>query len=568
MNAINARPTRLAAALALCFLAALPSVSCRYMERASPSSLEPERGTADSSLAVAARFVTEADDVPGFFTGQMSDSGIVAVRVTVRNDGPGPVLIHDANGFEAGPGFDGFALTANGLRCLPLHPREVLARLLGEKKAQRYRKHSPFGLATSALFPPMAVYLAYGEADIGRFYRPLSGKSLYPALEDGMFEPVRVESGAERSGYLYFAIPREARRDSCELITRACTPVGTPYSLRGCEFVFSRDELPFMQPTRVAVTDEGLVKPPNSCETPYGFLFAVANDATTGDRGLYLARVRSLDPESDSLWTLVTPITSKAASIADASCIGSLSACAINFKSKSKVYLMQCAEAPDVFEEQGFSRAIRHVFLYSGGAFVVTEDGFCHPYDGSSHSWGHGVKLGIDVDDTALLGDFVFAFLKNRDINICSAFGGAALARVEQHRLERRVHTVIGLLDGDLVLLARGRATCGDTISVFNGDARAETLGVALPGRVGAASTDGSSLIVQLEEGTVARILRGPQGTLDVTEVGYLPFKARAIKTASHGFIAIGETGAFSIGSIDSVSPGSVRMVEVSVKVQ
>ena len=64
------------------------------------------------------------------------------------------------------------------------------------------------------------------------------------------------------------------------------------------------------------------------------------------------------------------------------------------------------------------------------------------------------------------------------------------------------------------------------------------------------------------------RIVPGSRGTFDVTEAGYLPFRARALKAAPHGFIAIGETGAFAVGEIGSWSPGASGAVETSVEVR
>jgi hypothetical protein len=559
MNKAFARFPRSLLAPVLCLLAALPIVSCSLLHRGPLSRLEPLQNGA-GNLAVASRFATAADGAPGFFATLMPDSGIAAVRVAVRNDGAVPLLIHSANGMNAGPGFEGFALAWNGKTYLPIHPKDVVARLIGARKAGRYRRHGPVGYVASTFFPPVAVYFIYNEADIGRFYRPLFNNSLYPALEDGMFEPVRIEPSQERSGYLYFAIPKEARGDSCELLVRACPPLETRYSLRGSDFLFSRDELPLSEPP---AQGGELTKPPNSCDAPYGFLFALAGDAPGGSQALYLSRVRTLNPESDSLWTFLASVSSKSASIADASCIGSLAACAVNFKSKSKVYLMQCAGEPDVFEEHYFPRGIRRVFLHSGGAFVITEDGVCHQYDGGSHTWRRGVKLGIDVEDVAFAHGLLLAFMKDGDLNV---YGASPLARIERRSLQQRVRQVVGRLDGKLLLLRRGSATRVDTVSVFDVDARRELFSGALPGKVDIAASDGSSLLVQLEEGSLVRFVPGPLDAFDVTEAGYLPFEARTLKAAPRGFIAVGASGSFAVGSIDSVSPGGA--VEVSVRVR
>jgi len=574
MNTENANPARIFTALALCLFAAFSLFSCRLMERGSLSSIDLKGEPTGTDLAVSARFVTPDDDVSNFFRRLMPDSGIVPVRVAIRNDGAGPLLIHSANGMQLGTFFEGLALAANGTKYLPVHPKEVVAKLIGAKKAARFRRHGAFGFIAGTFVPPVAVYMIYNEVDIGRFYRPLFSKSFHHALEDGMFEPVRLEPGEERSGYLYFAIPKGVKPDSCELLVRASAPPGTPYSLKGSQFTLSRDELPFagldfgLDFATGGGTDSIPRASSSSCDSPYGFLFALAGDTATGKPGLLFARVRALDPESASLWTPVAPVSAKSASITDASCIGSLAAVAVNFKSKSRVYFVQCGETPGVYGEKYFSRGLRRVFLHTGGAFVVTDNGVCHPYNGSSHTWGRGVKLGIDVDETGLFQGRLFAFLKKKELAVFGDSGSGTLTLLERHPLRQRVKSVIGLLDGKLALLNRGAATRGDTISLFDVDARAWISSGCLSGRMIAAASDGSSLVVQLEEGTLVRIVPGPLGVFDVAEAAYLPFKARVLKAAPHGFIAIGETGAFAVGEIASWSPGATGSLVTSVKVR
>ena len=566
MNMEQWRAVRSFVVFALCSSAALSITSCRLMQRGSPSWLELNGEPTGTDCAVSARFVTAEDDVPGFFKKLMPDGGIVPVRVVIRNNGARALLIHSANGMKTGSGFDGLKLAAGGTTYLPVHPKEVVARLLGATKAGRYRRHGAFGFIAGTFVPPLAVYYIYNEVDIGRYYRPLFTKSFYPSREDGMFDPVRIEPAQERGGYLYFAIPKGTRPDSCELVVSAGAPVETRDSLRGSDFRFSRDELPLTEAKRDSSGQLKVV--PGSCEAPYGFLFALAGDERAGAQGLYFARVRELNPQSDSLWTFVTLVSSKSASIADASCIGSLAACAVNFKSKSKVYLMQCAEAPDIFEERHFSRGIRRVFLHTGGAFVVTDDGACHSYNGASHTWTRATKLGTDVDEAGLYRGMLFAFLKRKEICVFGTTGAAPLTTIERHPLGQRALSALGLLDEEIALLNRGSAVQGDAISLFGIETRGEAFGCALPGKVNIASSEGSSLIAQLEQGTVVRIGRGPLGALDIVEAGYLPFKVRALKAAPHGFIAVGETGALAIGSVDSWSPGSRGAIEVTVKVR
>jgi len=549
MNRTGANLARSAAVLALCVCTAFMMPSCRLLQRGSPADIGLASAPTGTDLAAAARFAIAGDDMPKFLLKALPDSGIVPVRVSIRNEGSAPLLIHSANGMKLAAGFEGFALVENGRTHLPLAPKIVAERVLGTNKAGRYRMRSATSFVAGTLFAPVGVYFMYSEIDIGRYYRPIFRKSFYPAFESGMMKPVRLAPGEERSGYLYFAIPGGARPDSCELLVRACLAQTAPRSLPGSSFMFSRGE-------RAAA------------DTLNGFLFTLGEAADAGTHGLYLARVRELDVKSDPSWTFVTPVASKSASIADASSAGTLAACAVNFKAKGRVYFVQCDEKPALFEEKSFTRKIRRVFVASSGVFVVTEDAFCRYFDAASRRWARGVKLGLDIDDTALVNERLLAFSKARGISFFDASGASPVERRGDKSLRAAKRTVIGLLDGDLVLLTRGSSVRCDTLALLDTGAMGEIGRGALPGKVRAASSDGSNLIVQFEGGMIARIVRGSGVVFAVAEAGYLPFEARALRAVPEGFIAIGAAGAFAAGSVGSFSPGVRGALELSVQVR
>jgi len=414
------------------------------------------------------------------------------------------------------------------------------------------------------MMPPLGGYYVYGEASAGRYYRPLFKHSLYPALAAGMFAPIRLEPGAERSGYLYFALPKESRDAPCELQVRACVPIGTKYALPGHDFAFSRDEVLFDGTVTGEKRERGET---GSCDAPYGYLFSLGGTGKGDKSDLFFCRVVELAPDADTLWTPVASIASKSAAIADVSCRGSLAACAVNFKSKSKVFLMRCGGGLQVFEEKLFSRRIDRVFLYGGGAFVVTADGFCHRFDGSTHRWGSGVKLGTDIGDTALLRDYLVAFAR-REVRPFETSNLYPLMRRKGSPLDRGERRVIGLIGESLALLHRGSSTAPDTIAIFDIERGAEMRRGGLPGKVVRASTIGSNIVLQLEDGALLRIQSGPLGTFKIAESGYLPFAVAALRAAPHGFIAIGEGGEFAVGGVGDFRPGTKGAVELSAMVR
>jgi hypothetical protein len=543
MNRNRANILRVAAALSLCALAAIVMPSCRLPQRGAPADIGLESAPTGTDLAVAARFATAGDDLPKFFLKTLPDSGVVPVRVSIRNGGSSPLLIHSANGMKLDAGFEGFALVDGGGKRLPLAPKEVAARALGAKKAGRYRMRGASSFVAGTLFAPVGAFFMYTEVDAGRYYRPIFGKSFYPALESGMMRPVRLAPGEERNGYLYFAFPRGARPDSCELVVRACMPPPAPRSIPGSSFMFTRGGAP-------------------------GYLFTIGGARSGSANGLFLQEIGPLVSKPDSPRTLVAPVAAKSASIADASAAGSLAACAVNFQSKGKVFLVSCDGTPALLEEKSFARKLRHVFVTARGALVVTEDAFCYYFDAASRRWTMGVKLGIEIDDTALVNDRLLAFSKGKGIAFFDASGGTPVDRMGEKPLRAAHRIAIGFLDGDLVLLSRGSSTRCDTLSLLDTDAMGEIGRGSLPGKVRAASSDGSNLVVQFEDGTIARIVRGSGSVFSVAEAGYLPFEALALAALPEGFAAIGEGGAFAAGAVGHYGPGTRGALELSVQVR
>lgn len=565
MTVGNGRAAKLAAALVVCAAAACMLGSCAlFQRRAAAPSAEPLAAAAEAGIAIEAHFLRDGEKAPGFFRKELPDSGYVPVRVTIRNDGTEPLAVHSASGMDLGAGFGGFTLVAGGKEYFPVHPREILDDLVGRKNSSRYRKSTGLNLVVGVALPPVGGYFVFNEASVGRFYRPLFKHSLHPALAAGTLSPVVLEPGVERSGFLYFAMPPALRDSLCELRVAACVPIGTEHAIPGRDFEFSRDEV-LLDGTLVGDSrDRGET---GSCDAPYGYIYALVGEGKKAKRNLTLCRVSELAPGADSLWNVVASIESKSAAIADVSCRGSLAACAVNFKSKAKVYLIHCGEKPEVYEEHSFSRLVDRVFLCGSGALVVTVDGVCHRYDGMSHRWAGGVKLGRDVGDTALLRGQLFVFGRD-EVRVLDASNLNPLARVKEGPLRPGTREMIGPLGDNAALVSRGSAARADSVSLFDIERLGEMTRVPFPGRINRASTIGSDIVLQLESGVLLRVRPAPLGTFETVEAGYLPFAARTLRAAPRGFIAVGSSGELAVGVVDDFRPGTRGAVEVSTPVR
>ena len=282
--------------------------SCRLLQRGSPADVGLKGEPTGTDLAVAARFVTPDDDVSGFFKKLMPDSGIIPVRVSIRNDGRRAAPHSQRERNEARRrASKGSRSSPTARRIFPLHPKEVVAKLLGAKKAGRYRRHGAFGFVAGTFFPPSA---RLSHVQRGRHREVLPAPLQQVVLSRARRRHVRAgatraRAGA-RAGISTSRFPKGVKPDSCELLVRASAPSGTTYSLTGCDFTLSRDELPFVLRGSGARINR---RPAQLVRRSLWISLRAREDAGTLEQGLYFARVRALDPKSDSLWTLVTHVS-------------------------------------------------------------------------------------------------------------------------------------------------------------------------------------------------------------------------------------------------------------------
>jgi hypothetical protein len=555
----RARTGAIVLELLIAVLLILPTSSCKLIHTRAVSELDFANEPAGSDLAVAAHFTRDTDGAPRFFREILPDSGVVAVFVGVRNNGNLPLVIFSSNGMELEQGFDGFVLAANGKRYLPLHPKDVVERILGIRKAGRYRRTGGFGIVLGTIMPPAGAYFIYNEVDVGRFYRPLFSRSLFPALPSGLLRPIELAPGETKSGFLYFDVGTAAVSDSvvgtdfrgktrsvripfegttCDLYVEPCIPIAARDTIPGYDFSFTA-----------------------------GSLF-VLRRAPGGKTELLRAPVGTDARSPLGAFETLMVISSKTASIAAAAVRGDTAAVAVNFKSKSKVYLIELGAPARVLGEQTFSRGIDRVFLSEAGILVQTSDGFCRLLSAENVEQTAYVRLGAEVDDTAVMGDRLLAFQRTRGLALFGASRGNALESLGGRGLPKGRRRVVGFLDDKLVILSRGKETEGDTITLFLKDNLSEIRRMELAGRAREVVSDGSSLLVQLEDGTLLRLAPAPLARLAVAEAAYLPFAARALACMETGFIAVGHGGILAAGPLGDYAPGSRGMFDVVTTVR
>ena len=562
---MRARHARVFAALGPILGAMWALSSCKLPHPSSvpPPDLAP--GPVGTDLAVAARFIGPEDDVPGFFRKALPDSGVVPIRVVLRNDAAAPLIIHSANGMELGPGFEGISLFVEGKKYVPLNPQQAAEAVLGITDATRYKTPGAGHIIAGILIVPLGIYYIYNEADVGRYYRPLFNKSLYPVSAGGLFNAVALAPGEEKSGYCYFNLPKIPAGTPCELRVNACVPIAVSDTVGGYDFKCSRDETPAAAEPDMGAWDTTIAPPGESSR---GLAFKLAKQEPSDKSGLYVCGVPELMRDAQAPWMRVATVLSRRAVIADASHGRLLAACAVNYASKSKVFIMRReGDGITVAGEQSFSRNIRRVFAADEGIFVITADDCCYFIEHPSLDMTPRVKIGQDIDDAALADTCLFVF-SGKKLALFGTAGDALLKPLERRSLRGGVRTVIGPLYNELLVLNRGSRTRGDTLAVFGIEARAEIRRGALPGKVYLASSDVSSLLVQLEDGKLLRMVQAPGTAFKVVEAGYLPFRAEGLSGAPQGFIAFGAGGACASGAVGRFKPGTAGVLEVSAMVR
>lgn len=577
-----------AAVLPLLVLMLLTCFSCKRkfsFDFPEAPAFEPAAG---AGLEVSARFVSYPVEVEDLFHGLLPDSGVVPVQVRVRNNDTHRVLVHSASAMGLDRMFEGFTLRTGDGKFPPMHPLDVLKRMIGEERAVRYRRTGRIRLVAGvALFPPSAGYFIHKEVTAGKHHRSIFNNSIYHALPGRIMEPLVLEPGREAEGYLFFSLPpgrnpyvvtpaggdataageagRSIRTDgSFELgVVGSFAPEGFE-TLPFRDLVFAREEAPQGEP---AVE-------PSGAERGRGTLFFALEsaDGSEGGKRLVIGKAEDLAGRS---YIEVARVSAKKASIADASVFRGRAACALNYKSKSRVFLVGTGDGREIpIRVSTFPKRIRRVLLNENGVFVVTRDGFCRFIPFGRGGRVRKARLGPDVGDAALRGGRLLVLHGKRGLSSFGAYRSDLLKPLENNPMTPGMKKVIrsGPGNPDLTIIAAASSPAGcDTIVVLDYSDATELERRALPGRVLCAFAGPGDLLLQLENGALLRLAAG-EGTaeagrtcagLTVREAAYLPFRLMALSVCGDRILAVGEGGELvDTETLADFSPGVLGAVE------
>jgi hypothetical protein len=568
---------------------ALLAVSCRR-RISTGQSAAGEEFDGGAGISVLAELMPGREEIEDQFKRFMPDSGIVPVRIVVTNKDVRTLRIHSANTLPLGKNFTGFSLAAAGDTFHPMHPLDVFKVLMGRNKNVTYKKRSIFKmLSGSILMPPLTGYYAYGELKEGRYYRPLFGKSFLPALESGMHRAVELQTREEAEGYLYFAVPRDLNpytetgagtvggRQPLELVTRACFSNYPRDTLPVFDCAFTRvDGMPSLPVKKGAA--QGTCA---ECAVLGLHKMLIALRRSPGSKRsaeLVVGSARDLPEHFDDSFTKIDAVRSTKTVIADVSALDGRCACALNFKSKSRIYLIDMSSKPVLIRKKSLSRGVKRVFTVKDGVLVVTTDGFCHLLAGDELSRKRYIRLGNDVMDVALHNG-VLVVVDADTVDLYGTTGDVLFKSLGSHPLPGGRRRFIGVASPDgLYMLNLSGGAAGDTLVYLDRSHMSENGRFPLPGRVAAGAVGRSLVYLQLEDGTILVLERrvaaaaGASGSdepaFDIVEAAYLPFTIRALYTEGNRFTAVGVDGTVARGSLSDYYPGVLDVLETSVEVE
>ncbi|MBN2071017.1 MAG: hypothetical protein JW814_06120 [Candidatus Krumholzibacteriota bacterium] len=536
-----------------------------------------------AGVEIDARFLSDPEEIEDLFHSFLPDSGIVPILVGIRNNDTVPLRIHSANSLDLRSEFEGFSLLIGGKEIAPVHPAQVIAMVKGLRRPADYRKYGGKEIATGAVILPLGAFYAWKGFKEYREYRPLIKASLLPAERGGVFRPLRLEPGEEVNGYLYFPL----------------LPSEVPYTSETVQIVrSSRKKTEYLRDLDISLVHDVRLKVKVSAariEDIPRYQQIVTRDTLELSSGIFCRRDREIlsgvlpgksrrgvfgirpgsggtslvyfdygegDFKSphDGDFVEIKKFGGTSADIADAEVFGQYAGCAVDFKRRSRVFILRNGEAgdnPEIVAVRDYERKAKRIFLYEEGFFVITEDAFCYfeDYTGKKSSYW---KLANDFQDAYLLDDGTFLLLgKKGAVLISGNDTGRSRSRVSVS-LANADRNICGIIDEDVVFIQRGKGESGDTLVIFDASRLEEKGRMPLGSRAESFGMEGDHILMQLEEGTVIDLEKKSNPEFIINRSAWSESRFVSMTLDGRSFEAITGEGLMLRGRIDQMLPRPV----------
>jgi hypothetical protein len=568
------------AAFSAALLLALSLSSCRKVPITSIE-LPEDRAEAAPGLSVRAAFLYDPAEIEHLFKSFLPMHGIVPVLVAVRNDGAEPACLFSRNSFDLREEFGGFSLCVGDSVLEPLHPIDVVSIARNEGRLRSYRKSAKKDIVAGMVLPPAGVYYAWKGFREYREFKPLVAASLLPALYEGLFEPLVLQPGEERSGYLYFNLDgKDSPYESIEEIVEKEEEKETVLKHRLKEGFALNHEL-VAKPARAAAGPGGSFGALAAADSLPAKEIFFLNDAEPGSGGeaffailkgggsesLVLGRMNGGVIEAPPVY--IKKFSGESASIAGAAAGHGRIVCAVNFKRTSKVFLVAGGAAAGAGDDRGaeirggialereieLPRSVRSVFIAQGGFYALTSDSFCTFFPFDALAAGDYRKLGSDARAVFPLPGGELAVFDGSEVYLAGLTDSDRLSRKGEPAPLPGDPEPLGLLGGRLLLRIPGRKNLGDTLVVFDAGSMEEISRIGLRGRPSLVSIHSEGVLAALEEGTILDIGPGEDGAPCVHRSAWLPFDPIALSGNGNGITAVSAGGTIYFGPLDGAPP-------------
>ncbi len=534
-------------------LLVLPSYSCRRLKFSSIDFQEREQKPG-AGIEVSAQLLSDPEEINQLFHTFLPDSGIIPVQIGLRNNDTLPAVVNGYSTAGLWEKVGGISLVSKGEEFLPLGPVEVMKRMIGDR-AEKYRPKGPGAFVKGSILPPLGIYYAYDEATTGRLFRGLADNSLYGMNNLFFFEPIVLEPGDQKTGYLYFPVsallsPYEVitievkgKKDEIRKVKKLKDDYSNPFSIKvkavSAESDVAsggagRNELSFYD---ICFDSGGL----SDAEKLGAFLL----NKDKGERGksnlVFVEFPRPLrkplHPENkiklDDIKTM--------AEISDVAWSNGFAACGVNFTRKSRVYYyaFDGGGGPRRWKIDLESGILRLAFA-DNGVLAVCDNGYCYYLSGEDGEIDKRyVKFSSDLDDIFFYSDRMCVFGSNK-LKVLSIDRKDLFEEIGTFGLGDADRKVIGDISNKAVLIHHSNNTPGDTLVLIDPEDGLEIARESIPGKVASASC-GSVIAVQLESGVILQY-SFTRGSLRLSESSLLLPPADEI-TAADGLILAAREG-------------------------
>lgn len=495
-----------------------------------------------AGIEAAATFIDDQEALKSLFKCYPPDSGVVPVYVTVKNVDARPVQIHNINYLPLNDTFRGFTLRFGDNILDPIHPLEAVMYIKGKAKVPDYKTIGAGNVVAGIIIWPLGIYYIVRGVQYSREYKPMLRNSFFPAGRGGNFDPVTIKPGEVASGFIYFPLLPEDNpyfRDDADLdvdkrgketpslkvesrgdLKISVNPAVSSSSYGDCEI-----------PVDSMLTVRGLKLMRSEDGSPAGhssgdFFALVSNE----DRGSKLDLVTGSSEEvfesrSTGGFTVLSELSGKKADLVDASRWGSRAVCGVNFKQKSRIYLLERVDGKMILvAEAQFDNKIRRIVAAEDAIYVMTNTGFCYTFEYDGLRTKRYVNIGNHVSDMVMRGGKLLAFGKKSVLEY-EIVPGHNPKRTRQAGISSSDKTDAGLAGKGVVLKHEGRGTHGDTLVAYDPESLKEVIRQPFPGRIGIMDMSANGVIVQMTGGMIMRIVRQEEeyGTY---EAGWIPVLA------------------------------------------